>query len=225
MRYVIVGFGRVGHRTARILKEEGHDVTIIEIDPKKCDRARDEGFSVIEGDAMDEQILNDADLDSADAFGGLSGDLNVNYAACIVAANHGCRTVMRIDEDYREEIYQKYAAEVDEIIYPERLGAIGAKNALLGGDFNIIADLTADLSLASFSLPDDSPVIDLHISEIELPDRAVLYAHGRAHNAQTIPLPQTVVQPGDRVSVIAEVGDMDEVKNVLLGENRQATAS
>ncbi|WP_338729970.1 TrkA family potassium uptake protein [Haladaptatus sp. DJG-WS-42] len=225
MRYVIVGFGRVGHRTARILKEEGHDVTIIEIDAKKCDRAREEGFSVIEGDAMDEATLDHADLNSADAFGGLSGDLNVNYAACIVAAKHGCRTVMRIDEDYREEIYEKYAADVDEIIYPERLGAIGAKNALLGGDFNIIADLTADLSLASFSLPEDSPIIDLHVSEIDLPEGAVLYAHGRAHQAQTIPLPQTVIQPGDRVSIIAEVGDMDAVKQVLLGPNRTATAS
>jgi len=36
----------------------------------------------------------------------------------MIGKEHGCRTVLRIDEDYREEIYEKYDADVDEIIYP-----------------------------------------------------------------------------------------------------------
>ncbi len=41
----------------------------------------------------------------------------------MIGKHFGCRTVLRVDEDYREEVYQKYAKEVDEIVYPERLGA------------------------------------------------------------------------------------------------------
>ena len=48
MRFVIVGYGRVGARTAHILDEEGHDVVVVEIDPKKVERAREGGFDVVE---------------------------------------------------------------------------------------------------------------------------------------------------------------------------------
>ncbi len=122
MKFVIVGYGRVGTRTARILKSEGHDVTIVERDHEKVDRAREAGFEAIQGDGNDESLLVEAGIETADAIGGLTGDLNVNFTACMVGREYGCRTVLRIDADYREEIYEKYAADVDEIIYPERLG-------------------------------------------------------------------------------------------------------
>ncbi|MFB6199209.1 MAG: TrkA family potassium uptake protein, partial [Halobacteriaceae archaeon] len=130
MRFVIIGAGRVGLRTARVLTTEGHTVTLIEKDVEMVERARNEGFEVIEGDGSNEDLLRSADIENADALGALTGDLNTNFLACMVGKHFGCRTVLRIDEDYREEIYRKYAEEVDEIVYPERLGAIGAKNAL-----------------------------------------------------------------------------------------------
>ena len=36
---------------------------------------------------------------TADALGALTGDPTVNYAACIVGREHGCRTVLRVSED------------------------------------------------------------------------------------------------------------------------------
>jgi len=38
MRFVIVGAGRVGLRTARVLAEEGHEGTVIETDPDQLER-------------------------------------------------------------------------------------------------------------------------------------------------------------------------------------------
>ena len=35
MRFVIIGAGRVGLRTARVLREEGHEVVLVENDTKK----------------------------------------------------------------------------------------------------------------------------------------------------------------------------------------------
>jgi trk system potassium uptake protein TrkA len=145
MKFVIVGFGRVGKRTARILQSEGHEVVIVERDAGKADRAREEGFNVIEGDGSDEETLESAGLDDADAVAGITGDLNTNFSVCVVGEAHGCRTVLRVSEEVSDELYEKYADDVDEIIYPERVGAAGAKTALLGGDFNVLADLTESL--------------------------------------------------------------------------------
>jgi trk system potassium uptake protein TrkA len=136
----------------------------------------------------------------------------------MVGKEHGCRTVLRIDADYREEIYEKYAADVDEIIYPERLGAAGAKTALLGGDFNVLADLTEKLSIASVDVPAGSSAIGKRVVEVELPGDAHIYAHGRSHEPMTIPLPQTTIEAGDSIAVMSSPEGLDDVRAALRGE-------
>lgn len=215
MKFVIVGYGRVGMRTTDILVNEGHEVVIVEVAPDKAQKARDDGLDVIEGDGEDERVLERADLDEVDALAALSGDLNVNFTACMIANGHGCRTVLRIDEDYRQEIYEKYAADVDEVVYPERMGAAGAKTALLGGNLNVLADLTEHLTATSIDIPSESPVIGQRVVELDLPGNARLYAHGRRKEPMTIPLPQTKIEAGDRVALIAEQSSLDSVQTML----------
>jgi trk system potassium uptake protein TrkA len=222
MKFVIVGFGRVGKRTARILQSEGHEVVIIERDATKAERARDEGFTVIEGDGGDEETLEQAGLDDADAVAGVTGDLTTNFSVCVVGEAHGCRTVLRVSEEVSDELYNKYADDVDEIIYPERVGAAGAKTALLGGDFNVLADLTESLSIASVVVPDGSPVVGKRVVELELPGEAHIYAHGRDSEPMTIPLPQTAIEAGDSIAVMADPDVLDTVRAQLRGEGATA---
>ncbi|QLD86723.1 TrkA family potassium uptake protein [Natronomonas halophila] len=217
MKFVIVGYGRVGMRTAKILTSEGHDVIIVDNDPEKAAAAREADLETVEGDGEDERVLEAADVAAADALAALSGDLNVNFTACMIANGHDCRTVLRIDEDYRQEIYEKYAADVDEVIYPERMGAAGAKTALLGGNLNVLADLTEQLTATTFDIPDDSPVIGRRVVEVDLPGNARLYAHGRRKEPMTIPMPRTEVKPGDRVALIAEQSALNDVESMLKG--------
>ncbi|MFD1564241.1 potassium channel family protein [Haloarchaeobius amylolyticus] len=216
MRFVIVGYGRVGSRTATILAEEGHDVVVVDNDIDRLERVSDDEIETVHGDGSDEDVLTQAGIETADAIGAFTPDLNANFAACMVGTHHGCRTVLRIDADYREDIYEKYAAEVDEIIYPERLGAAGAKTALLGGDFNVVADLATNLQLTVLEIKEGSPAVGKRMSELELPESARIYAHGRAREPLTIPLPGTELAVGDEVAVIAETDRVDAVRSVLL---------
>ncbi len=217
MKVVVVGFGRVGMRVARLLQTEGHEVVIVERDPAKADRARSEDFTVIEGDGGDEDVLAQAGLDAADAVGALTGALETNLSACAVGRDHGCRTILRVNEDFDRDRYDEYLDDVDEIIYPERLGAAGAKTALLGGDFNVLADLTEDLSVSSVRIPDGSPAIGSRVVEVELPGGARIYAHGRSNEPMTIPLPQTVIEAGDSLAVVADPAVIPAVREMLRG--------
>jgi len=217
MKFVIVGYGRVGIRTARILREEGHEVIVVENDPEKVDRARSDGFQVVDGDGGEDETFEAIEMATIDAVAGLTGDLNVNFAACMIGKHHGARTVLRIDEDYRQDIYQKYADDVDEVIYPERLGAAGAKTALLGGDFNVLSDLTEQLQLSVFTIGGDSAAVGSRVSDVDLPESARIYAHGREHESLTIPLPGTTIESGDQVAVIVETESVSDVKTALAG--------
>ncbi|WP_247729023.1 potassium channel family protein [Halovivax limisalsi] len=213
MRVIVVGYGRVGRRTARILSEEGHECVLVERDPDRAERARSAGFEVVEGNGEEESVLREAGVESADAVGAFTPDLNANFAACMVGDHHGCRTVLRIDEDYREEIYEKYAENVDEIVYPERLGAAGAKTAMLGGDFNAIADLAANLQLRVLEVADGAPAVGRRLSELDLPENVKIYAHGRDPDALTIPLPGTELRAGDELAMILDVESADAVRS------------
>jgi len=218
MRFVIIGAGRVGLRTARVLREEGHEVTLVEREPVTAKRAREGEFEVIEGDGSRESVLEDAGVADADALGALTGDLNVNFAACTIAKHYGCRTVMRIDEDYREDIYRKYTAEVDEIIYPERLGAIGAKNALLGGDIRAIADIAQNLQMVELTVTDQSPTKGYSISELHLPGEATVLAFGKVDEPLEIPDPDESLEAGDRLVVLADFEALSDVRQIVVGE-------
>ncbi len=225
MRFIVIGGGRVGLRTARVLTEEGHEVTIVERDATKATHASSAGFRVIEGDGSREDILTEAGVDEADAVGALTGDLNANFAACLIAKHHGCWTVMRIDEDYREEIYQQYATEVDEIVYPERLGAIGAKNALLGGSIRAIADVAQNIQILLVTVTEESPMKGYSLSEVALPSDSRVLAFGKAGEPLGIPLQDDSLEAGDRVAVIADFDVLDEVRQLLVGTAKPAAAA
>ncbi|ESP87304.1 potassium channel family protein [Candidatus Halobonum tyrrellensis] len=216
MRLIVVGAGRVGSRTARVLVEEGHDVVVVDDDPDRVERARSRGFDVVAGDGASDDTLRDAGVEGADAVGGLTGDPDVNFDICMAAKEYGCRTVMRISEDFRAEVYDEYERAVDEVVYPERLGAVGAKTALLGGNFNAIGDLTERLHLVALTVPEGAPVVGQSVNDISV-DGARVYAHGREREELVIPMPGTVVDAADRLALLVETDRADEVRTALLG--------
>ncbi|WIV68144.1 potassium channel family protein [Natrialbaceae archaeon AArc-T1-2] len=226
MRFVIIGAGAVGLRTARVLREEGHEVTSIERDEAKVRRARKEGIETVAGDGSQEDVLEEAGIDDADAVGALTGDLNANFTACLIGNYYDCRTVMRIDQDYRETIYRKYATEVDEVVYPERLGAIGAKNALLGGTIRAIADVAQHLQILEITITEDAPITGYTTEELELPADATVLAYGKGNGELAVPAPDESFAAGDRLVVLADFEVLDAVRQLLVGETRHdATAS
>ncbi|MFB6353417.1 MAG: TrkA family potassium uptake protein [Halobacteriales archaeon] len=224
MRFVIVGAGRVGLRTARIIAESGHEVTLVEEDPSKVARAEKRGYAVVEGDGSREEPLLEAGIEAADALGALTGDLNANFAACMIAKHYGCRTVMRIDEDYREDIYREYAEEVDELIYPERLGAIAAKNAILGGNVRAIADVATNLQVLELTVTEDSPMLGYTIGELELPGDAMVLAFGKRDAPMGIPLEDDSLEAGDRLAVLADFEVLEDVHRIIVGSTNLAIA-
>jgi len=218
MRFVIVGAGRVGLRTAHVLADEGHDVVVVEPDEGRAERAEKRDLDVVVGDGSHEDVLLSAGVESADALGALSGDLNVNFAACMIAKHFGCRTVLRVDEDYREGIYREYSAEVDEIIYPERLGAIATKNALLGGNVRAIVDVAPNVQVLELTITADSPMLGYTIGELELPGDSEVLAFGKADEPMGIPLEDDSLEEGDRLAVLADFDVLEDVHRIIVGD-------
>lgn len=224
MKFVIVGAGRVGMRTARVLQEEGHEVTIIEPDSTKVERLREEGFDVVEGDGSDEATLLERDLDDVDGIAALSGNLVVNFIACMIGKHHGCRTVLRVDDDDHEYVIRKYESDVDEVIYPERLGAIAAKNALVGGSVRAVADIAHNLQLVELTVTPGSPMRGYSLSELELPADSRVLAFGKADDQLQLPDADASLEVGDRIVAIADFSVLREVEQIIVGDAERTMA-
>jgi trk system potassium uptake protein TrkA len=222
MRFVIVGAGRVGMRTARVLREANHEVVLVDPDRTKVERLRKEGFEVVHGDGSQEDVLVDLDLADADGVAALSGDLVVNFIVCMIGKSHDCRTVLRVDDDYREYVVRKYASDVDEVVYPERLGAIAAKNALLGGNIRAISDVAQNVQLVQLTVTEQSPMRGYTLSELELPSNARLLAFAKDGEQLALPDPDTSLAEGDRLVVISEYDSLGDVRQLIVGETGRA---
>ena len=60
---VIIGAGEVGFNLAKSLSKEEHDITVIDIDPLKCQKVTNHiDAKVIEGDACSQRILQEIDI-------------------------------------------------------------------------------------------------------------------------------------------------------------------
>jgi trk system potassium uptake protein TrkA len=225
MRFVIVGAGRVGRRTARVLTQEGHEVTVLELDSGRAERSPTETFEVVEGDGSSEQDLLAVGIEEADGVAALSGDVTVNLVACLIGKAHDCRTVLRVDNDYREYVLSKYAGDVDEVIYPERLGAIAAKNALMGGSVRAIADVAQNIQLVELTVTEESPMRGYTLSELELPADSKLLGFGKEGRSVELPSDDESLELGDRVVVIADFGVLSDVRQLIVGQRApRATA-
>ncbi|MGB3790743.1 MAG: cation:proton antiporter, partial [Phormidesmis sp.] len=75
---VIVGCNPLGLKIGRLFKDRGESVVIIDTDKAACDKAKEEGFEVFVGSAMNEEILEEAGLSSIGTFLAVTSNGEVN---------------------------------------------------------------------------------------------------------------------------------------------------
>jgi trk system potassium uptake protein TrkA len=110
MRVIIVGCGRVGSALARRLSAEGHDVRVVDRNPKTCGQLP-AGFTgqFHQGNGYSRTVLESAGIEHADAFVAVTSGDNSN----IVSARTAKETyrvpivLARIYDPRRADIYQE----------------------------------------------------------------------------------------------------------------------
>jgi trk system potassium uptake protein TrkA len=210
---VVAGAGRVGLETVRRLRDYGHDVTVVESDTDRCDTLADEYVAtVIEGDASDPAMLEQAGIEDADVVAGLTGVTGVNLAVCMIASEYDptIRTVARIDKESQEA----YTRFVDAVVFPERAGGRVAANEILAGSVETLSSVTGELDIVEIRVAGAAPAANRKLSDIRLPAGALVVS---AENGERIARPDTTLRPGERYVVAVESGVADEVVNLFRG--------
>ncbi|WP_422363050.1 Trk system potassium transporter TrkA [Pyruvatibacter mobilis] len=213
-RIVIVGAGNIGRHVAKEL-EETHNrvkVKIIEADKSRAVMAADalSRTVILNGDALDEEVLREAGANNAETLVALTNDDEVNILSCVMAKQLGCeRTVALINN--RAYASLKGAMGIDAFVNPRattvstvlrhvRRGRIRGVSSVQDGK----AEVIEAEALAT------STLVGRPLREAELPSGMRIGAILREEEVM-VPRGDTEIQAGDRVIMFAMA---DEVRRV-----------
>lgn len=110
MKLVIFGCGRTGAALARQMATRGHEVTMIEHDPRALERLGDsDGIDTILGDGLSEDILERAGIREADAFITTTRGDNTNLMAAQIAQKRFSvrKVCAKVNDPQRAAEYKK----------------------------------------------------------------------------------------------------------------------
>jgi trk system potassium uptake protein TrkA len=111
MQIVVAGCGKVGSQFARIMAEEGHEIAVVDSSSEnlKLLGTNFQGVTIL-GVPIDEDILKEAGIESADGFAAVTPDDNINMMACQIAKEifHVPRIFARIQDPVKEQVFYQF---------------------------------------------------------------------------------------------------------------------
>jgi trk system potassium uptake protein TrkA len=97
-KVILAGAGNIGFRLAQSLESTGYKVKLIERDAERARRVSEqlESTVVLHGDAADEELLRQENIDSMELFCSLTNEDEANILSAILAKRLGARRAMAI---------------------------------------------------------------------------------------------------------------------------------
>ncbi|HWG76794.1 MAG TPA: Trk system potassium transporter TrkA [Steroidobacteraceae bacterium] len=203
-RLVIAGGGHIGFRLAQAL-EKSNQVKLIERDNRRARHISEtlENTIVLAGDAADEELLVEENIDSTDVFAALTNSEEANVLSAMLAKRLGARRVMAlINRPSYGELMENHS--IDVVISPQTI-TIGALLAhVRRGDVVRVHSLRRGSAEAIEAVVHDSqgrsPLVGRRLDQIALPQGASIVAMVRGEKV-LMAHHDTVIEPEDHLII------------------------
>ncbi|QDP96595.1 TrkA family potassium uptake protein [Microlunatus elymi] len=204
MRVSIAGAGNVGRSIAAELIENGHEVLLIEKDPRaiKVDSLPEAEWLL--ADACELSTLEEVGIDTCDVAIAATGDDKVNLVTSLLAKTEFSvpRTVARVNHPKNEWLFTSDWG-VDHAVSTPRLMSALVEEAVSVGDLvRLLTFREGEASLVELTLPPQSPRVGERVGDLIWPGDVVLVAIIRDGHAQA-PDPDGSLEAGDELLFVA----------------------
>ena len=203
-RIMIAGGGNIGNRLARLLEDARYQLKIIEKDSKRAAKLAErlDKAIVLEGDAADEQLLIEENIENTDVFIVLTNDDEANILSSMLAKRLGARRVMSLIN--RPSYIDLVESSIDLAISPQQITIGDLLAHIRRGDVVAVHSLRRGaaeaLEIVVHGDNKTSRVVGRTLADIKLPPGTTLGAIVRGE--ETIPLNDaTLIQANDHVIV------------------------
>jgi len=234
-KIIVFGGGQVGSSVAKILSDDGNDITLVDVDKSVLESLKEQiDIKTIHGLASHPSIQRLADADNSDMVIAVTGNDEVNMAACHVAKNifNVPKRIARLRaNEYLndEDGFQKKFFSINDVISPNALVTDYVKNIIdHPGAFQAFKFASGNVHVIAATVLSNGPLARKRLSEFRehLPNVDVKVVAIFREKKYLIPDDDTFIMPDDDVLFIATEENMrfmselrkmtDEPHNVMI---------
>lgn len=181
MKIVIAGAGDMGTHLAKMLSGNGHDLTVVDVDPKALVEVGNlVDVVTVEGDTTQFSVLRKSGVRRCDLFIAVRSVENDNILSAVMAKQLGAKkAIARVDSsEYLEPNSKEVFIDmgIDYLFYPEQIAAREVINLLGHTSSTEYVDFAAGkLSMVAFRLELTSPLLGRTVIDPEYNDEDLEY--------------------------------------------------
>jgi trk system potassium uptake protein TrkA len=218
MRVAIAGAGNVGRSIAAELIENGHQVMLIEREPKMMRTHLVPDAEWILADACEVSSLEEAGLASCDVVVAATGDDKANLVMSLLAKTEFVvpRVVARVNRAENEWLFTDQWG-VDVSVSKPRLMAALVEEAVSVGDLvRLMTFRQGQANLVEITLAPDAPYVGRPVRDVPLPRDTALVAILRGGRV-LVPSADDPLEAGDELMFLCTAEVEDEIQDVISG--------
>ena len=228
-KIAVLGGGQVGSSLAKILTDDGNDITLVDINSSVLeDLQEDNDIKTIHGNASSPSILEQAELNDCDILIAITGSDEVNLVSCHLAKK--MFNVPTVIARLRNSEFQVSTSgfdldlfSIDSIISPSKLVTDFIKNIIEHpGAFQAFDFADGKLQVIGATVLKDGPLAGKKLSEFKnhLPNVDVKVV-ALYRNRKTIPVNgSTIIEIGDDIFFLATPENMRFISELSKNQSR-----
>ncbi|WP_308618879.1 Trk system potassium transporter TrkA [uncultured Eubacterium sp.] len=219
---MIIGGGDAGYYLAKRLSDNGIDVCLIDKDKERCEEIATllPKVVVINGNGVDEDLLNEEGLQSAESFVTLTGSDEENILLTVHAKQFSnAKLVTKINRIRFKDAIN--TLDIGSVIYPRYITSeaiiayVRAKSASKGSNVETLYHLFDHrVEAVEFKIDKESKVTNVPIMKLKLKDNLLIcfiFRRGKV----IIPSGQDCILPGDSVMIVTTHTGFNDISNIL----------
>ena len=221
---IVCGFGEVGNEACLQLVAEKRDFIILEKDLDKVQAALKKGYLAIYGDAIDENVLNRAEISKADGIISTLSNTseNVYIALAVKEVNEKVTIIARGNDERSKKIL--YRAGVDNVVSPAQIGGIKmvstiCHNPTLELVVDLVKDKNVDIKFIEVVIKKGSSIIGktLASSNIKNDTGGILVVGIRPIDKAIIlnPPSDTVFSADDKIILLGNTDQVEKFQEII----------
>ncbi len=218
MRVAIAGAGSVGRSIAAELLHNGHEVLLIEREPRSIKPDSVPGAEWLLADACELETLVQATIQTCQVMVAATGDDKVNLVVSLLAKTEfGVdRVVARVNHPKNEWLFNESWGVDVSVSSPRLLAAVVEEAVSVGDLVRLLTFRQGQANLVELTLSDDAPIVGKLVGSVSWPADAALVAILRDGRV-IVPTPDAAMEGGDELLLVATTEVEDELDALLGG--------
>ena len=218
MRVAIAGAGNVGRSIALELLGNGHEVLLVEREPRAMKVDTVPSAEWLLADACELETLVQAGIQTCDVVVAATGDDKVNLVVSLLAKTEfGVdRVVARVNHPKNEWLFNESWGVDVSVSSPRLLAAVVEEAVSVGDLVRLLTFKKGGANLVELTLADDAPLVGKRIGTVPWPNDSALVAVLREGRV-VLPTPDAALEAGDELLLVATSEVEGELDQLLSG--------